>query len=218
MMPEEVRTYVERAVRDALAQRLGSPQNNLVPLNISARHLHIRQDHLEILFGPGTQLTKMRDLLQTGEFAAEQTVTVVGLNRRVFEQVRILGPVRKFTQVELSFTDGRYLGITLPPRISGDIAGTHPIVLVGPKGALHLPEGLIRAMRHIHCSEDDAVQLGVRNGQMVSVRTTGPMSVTLHQVLIRVGKTARREMHIDTDEANASGLGAGAVGEILVNG
>jgi propanediol utilization protein len=103
----------------------------------------------------------------------------------------------------------------LPARVSGDIAGTHPVVLVGPKGALHLPEGLIRALRHVHCSEDDARQLGLRNGQMVNVRTAGPMAVTLHQVLIRVGANARREMHIDTDEANAAGLGAGAVGEIV---
>lgn len=217
MTSQELRTYVERAVRDALESRMAGSSRNLVPVNISARHCHIRQDHLEILFGPGTQLTKMKDLLQPGEFAANETVTIVGLNRRVFEQVRILGPVRKITQVELSYTDGRYLGMTLPPRISGDIAGTHPVVIVGPKGALHLPEGVIRALRHIHCGEEDAQQLSLQNGQMVSVRTSGPMAVTFNQVLLRVGKNARREMHIDTDEANAAGLGAGAVGEILTD-
>ncbi len=215
MRPEELRPYVERAVREAIERQLSSPSHNKVPLNISARHLHIRQDHLEMLFGAGTQLTKLRDLLQPGEFAANETVTVVGHNRRVFEQVRILGPVRKATQVELSYTDGRYLGMDLPARVSGDIAGTHPVVLVGPKGSLYLPEGVIRALRHIHCSEEDALRLGLRNGQMVNVRTTGPMAVTLHQVLLRVGKNARREMHIDTDEANAAGLGAGATGEIV---
>jgi len=215
MTQEQVRTYVEQAVRDALRQRLGASSRNLVPMNISARHLHIAEEHLAILFGPGAQLTRLRDLLQPGEFAANETVTVVGANRRVFEQVRILGPVRKATQVEMSYTDGRYLGIDLPARVSGNIAGTHPVVLVGPKGALHLPEGLIRALRHIHCSEDDAAQLGLRNGDMVSVRTSGPMAVTFNEVLMRVGKNARREMHIDTDEANAAGLGAGAVGEIL---
>jgi propanediol utilization protein len=215
MTQDEVRRYVEQAVRDALGQRLGPSSGNLVPLNISARHLHISQEHLDILFGPGAQITKLRDLLQPGEFAANETVSVVGANRRVFEQVRILGPVRKATQVELSYTDGRYLGINLPARVSGDIAGTHPVVLVGPRGALHLPQGLIRALRHIHIGEDDAAQLGLRNGQMVSVRTTGPLAITLHEVLIRMGKNARREMHIDTDEANAAGLGAGAVGEIL---
>lgn len=215
MTQDEVRDYVEQAVREAIGQRLGATSGNLVPLNISARHLHITQDHLDVLFGPGTQLTRLRDLLQPGEFAANETVSVVGVNRRVFEQVRILGPVRKATQVELSYTDGRYLGINLPARVSGDIAGTHPVVLVGPKGALHLPQGLIRALRHIHMGDEDAARLGLRNGQMVSVRTTGPLAITLHEVLIRVGKNARREMHIDTDEANAAGLGGGAVGEIL---
>jgi len=215
MTQDEVRRYVEQAVRDALGQRLGSTSGNLVPLNISARHLHISQEHLDMLFEPGAQLTKLRDLLQPGEFAANETVSVVGANRRIFEQVRILGPVRKATQVELSYTDGRYLGINLPARVSGDIAGTHPVVLVGPGGALHLPQGLIRALRHIHIGEDDAGRLGLRNRQMVSVRTTGPLAITLHEVLIRMGKNARREMHIDTDEANAAGLGAGAIGEIL---
>lgn len=217
MTSNETRAYVEQIVREALRQGGGRSGERSVPVNISARHLHIRQDHLEILFGPGTQLTKLKDLLQPGEFAANETVSVVGLNRRVFEQVRILGPVRKATQVELSFTDGRYLGMNLPPRISGDIGGTHPVVLVGPKGALHLPEGVIRALRHIHIGEGDAARLGLRNGQMVHVRTAGPMAVTFDQVLLRVGKNALREMHIDTDEANAAGLGMGAVGEIVMH-
>jgi putative phosphotransacetylase len=214
MTDQELRAYVERAVRDALEGRGDQPSGRSVPVNISARHCHIRQDHLEILFGPGAQLTKLKDLLQTGEFAANETVTVVGQNRRVFEQVRILGPVRKITQIELSYTDGRYLGMNLPARNSGDIAGSHPTVIIGPKGALHLPEGVIRALRHVHIGEDDAASLGLKNGQMVSVRTGGPMSVTLNEVLVRVGKNAKREMHIDTDEANAAGLGSGAVGEI----
>ena len=111
--------------------------------------------------GPVRSSRKLKDLLQTGEFAANETVTVVGQNRRVFEQVRILGPVRKITQVELSYTDGRYLGMNLPARNSGDIAGTHPIVIIGPKGALHLPEGCIRALRHVHIGEDDASRLSV---------------------------------------------------------
>lgn len=214
MKHEELRAYVERAVRDALEGRGSAQDGRFVPVNISARHLHIRQDHLEILFGPGAQLTKLKDLLQPGEFAANETVTVVGKNRRVFEQVRILGPVRKITQVELSYTDGRYLGMDLPARNSGDIAGTHPLVLVGPKGALHLPEGGIRALRHMHISEEDAAALGLRSGMMIRVRTDGPMSVTFNEVLVRAGKNLKREMHIDTDEANAAGLGMGAVGII----
>jgi putative phosphotransacetylase len=215
MTPQELRAYIEQAVRDALAGRGVPATGRSVPVNISARHCHIRQDHLEILFGPGAQLTKLKDLMQTGEFAANETVSIVGANRRVFEQVRILGPVRKLTQVELSFTDSRFLGMNLPARNSGDIAGTHPVVIVGPKGVLQLPEGAIRALRHVHIGEDDAASLGLKNGQMVSVKTRGPMSVTFNEVLLRVGKNAKREMHIDTDEANAAGLGGSTVGEIL---
>lgn len=215
MTSQDLRATVEQIVREAIRESGRLTGGRTVPINISARHLHIRQDHLEQLFGPGTQLTKLKDLLQPGEFAANETVSVVGPNRRVFEQVRILGPVRKATQVELSFTDGRYLGMNLPPRISGDIGGTHPIVLVGPRGSVYLPEGVIRALRHIHIGEDDAARLGLRNGQMVSVQTVGPMALTFDKVLLRAGKNALREMHIDTDEANAAGLGMGAVGEIV---
>jgi propanediol utilization protein len=133
----------------------------------------------------------------------------------VFEQVRILGPVRKITQVELSFTDGRYLGMDLPPRISGDIAGTLPGVLIGTHGSIRIEEGIIRALRHMHIGEDDAERLSLRNGTMVSVRADGPMGLTFDHVLVRVGKNARREMHIDTDEGNAAGLISGLTGTIL---
>lgn len=216
-MAGDLRSLVEQMVREAVERRNGGAgTDRSVPMNISARHMHIRQDHLETLFGPGAVLTKLRDLMQPGEFAANETVAVVGPNRRVFEQVRILGPVRKVTQVELSFTDGRYLGMDLPGRISGDIAGTHPVLLVGPKGVVQLSEGVIRALRHMHIGEEDAARIGLRNGQTVSVRTHGPMGVTFDRVLIRAGSAALREMHIDTDEANAAGLGSGAVGEIIL--
>lgn len=216
MIEGDVRSVVERMVREAVEKQLKGNDIRAVPINISARHMHVRQDHLETLFGPGATLTKLRDLMQPGEFAANETVAVVGRNLRVFEQVRILGPVRKVTQVELSYTDGRYLGMDLPARISGDIAGTHPVILIGPKGVVQLHEGVIRALRHIHIGEDDAARIGLRNGQIVGVRTVGPLGVTFDRVLIRAGKSALREMHIDTDEANAAGLGAGAAGEILL--
>jgi putative phosphotransacetylase len=201
------RTDIERIVRGTVER--------LVPINVSARHLHITQEHLEILFGAGSQLTTMKDLMQPGEFAASEVVSVVGPNRRVFDQVRILGPVRKATQVELSFNDGRYLGLTLPARVSGDIRGTLPIVLVGPKGVLQLMEGTIRALRHIHIGQGEAALLGVQNGQLVSVKSDGPMGVTFNNVLLRLGERAKLEMHIDTDEANAAGLGARGLGMIL---
>lgn len=206
-MPTEVTArHIERLVRDVVRR--------LVPVNVSARHLHITQEHLEVLYGPGAQLTKLRDLRQPGEFAAEQTVTVVGPNRRVFETVRILGPTRSRTQVELSYNDGRYIGLELPARLSGNIAGTAPIVLMGPAGVLHLPEGVIRALRHVHMGTAEAAGLGLKAGDRVRVHTVGPMAVTFANVIVRTGDRLLMEMHIDTDEANAAGLGPHSFGYI----
>lgn len=206
-MTGDLRQSVEQAVRHVV--------DRLVPINVSARHMHVRQDHLEILFGPGAQLTKLRDLYQPGEFASNETVSVVGPNRRVFDRVRILGPVRSITQVELSYNDGRYIGLELPARISGDIEGTAPIVLIGPRGTLQLPQGVIRALRHVHMSPADGARLGLANGQGVDIKTVGPMGVTFHNVKVRMGDTLRLEMHIDTDEANAAGLGTHTLGLLV---
>ncbi|MGB2958190.1 MAG: phosphate propanoyltransferase [Bacteroidota bacterium] len=206
-MTRDLRQQVEQAVR-AVADRL-------IPINVSARHLHINQEHLEILFGPGSRLTKLRDLVQPGEFASNEIVAVVGPNRRVFEKVRILGPTRSTTQVELSYNDGRYIGLELPARVSGDVKGTAPITLVGPHGALHLEEGAIRALRHIHMSPEDAARLGVQKGQKVTVKTVGPMSVSLNNTVIRTGENLKVEMHIDTDEANAAGLESRTLGLLI---
>lgn len=202
----ELAAQVETIVREVINSLLPDHDQRLVPISISARHLHIKQEHLELLFGPGYQLTKLRDLLQPGEFAANETVTVVGQNRRIFEKVRILGPTRHFTQVELPFTDGRYLGIDLPARHSGDLKNSAPIVLIGPAGVLRLEEGAIRALRHIHINQETADRWGLKNKQMVSIQTRGPTAVAFKNVLIRIGKNANLEMHIDTDEANAAGL------------
>ena len=208
MKQSDLRHEVERVVREVLESRLSEETSapGVVPLNISARHMHIRQEDLETLFGSGAQLTKLRDLRQPGEFASEQTVAVVGPNRRMFERVRILGPTRSHTQVELSYTDGIYLDMDLPHRLSGDIAGSAPLVLVGPEGVLRLSEGAIRAMRHIHINTKTAADWGLQDGDRVDVRTGGPMSVTFNDVLIRASDQAKLEMHIDTDEGNAAGL------------
>jgi propanediol utilization protein len=179
--------------------------------------MHITQKDLETLFGPGYKLTKLRDLNQPGEFAANETVTVVGPKRRLFEKVRILGPVRKITQVELSYTDGIYLGMDLPYRISGDIEGSAPLMLIGPEGVLSLPQGGIRAARHIHADPADLARLGLVNGQKISVRTVGPMSITFNNVVVREGKDLNLEMHIDTDEANAAGIRCGERVELVKN-
>jgi len=206
-MTADLRQQVEVAVRAVV--------DRLIPINVSARHMHITQEHLELLFGPGSRLTKLRDLLQPGEFASNETVTVVGPNRRVFERVRILGPTRSMTQVELSYNDGRYIGLELPARISGDIKETAPITMVGPHGALHLKEGAIRALRHIHMSPEDATRLGVEKGQKVTVKTIGPMSVSFNNTVIRTGAGLKVEMHIDTDEANAAGLASQTLGLLI---
>ena len=206
----DLNAIVESIVRRVVGEVLpGTADDFSIPVGVSARHLHIRQDHLEILFGPGHQLNRLRELNQPGEFAAQETVTVVGPKRRLFAEVRILGPVRSITQVELSYTDGVYLGMELPYRLSGNIEGSAPLVLIGPKGVLHLSEGAIRAARHIHMSPQDAQRLGVENGRKVSVRSAGPMSVTFNEVIVRVGDGLNLQMHIDTDEANAAGLRCG---------
>jgi propanediol utilization protein len=206
---------VESVVKDVLTSMVPTEVGRTVPVGVSARHLHITQENLEFLFGAGSRLTKLRDLNQPGEFAANETVTVVGPNRRTFERVRILGPVRSITQVELSYTDGVYLGLDLPHRLSGNIEGSAPLILIGPKGVLHLTHGGIRAARHIHINPEDALRLGLENGQKVSVKTIGPMSVTFNNVIVRRGENLNLEMHIDTDEANAAGLRSGDRVELL---
>ena len=215
MTKEELTAQVESIVRQVVDSVLESGNGHSethkrgeVPVQVSARHLHITQEHLEILFGKGHTLTKMRDLVQPGEFAAKETVGVVGPRRRVIEKVRILGPTRPRTQVELSFTDGIQLGIDLPHRISGDIDNSAPIDLIGPEGMLHLDEGAIRAMRHMHIPPELAKEWGIENGQTVDVRTEGDAAVTFHGVLARYLENGYLRMHIDTDEANAAGLSA----------
>jgi putative phosphotransacetylase len=196
-------------VRQVIDSMLGPSDEKLIPIGVSARHLHISQEHLEMLFGPGYQLTKLKDLNQPGEFAAKETVSLMGPKRQVFEKVRILGPTRPFTQVELSFTDGIYLGIDLPPRLSGNIKDSAPIIIIGPKGVLNLKEGAIRALRHIHINPEDAEKWGLKNGQKVSVTTRGPMSLSFNEVIVRIKEGLNLEMHLDTDEANAAGLHCG---------
>jgi len=203
---EELTGYIESVVCDVVEKMIPDSTERMVPIGISARHIHITQENLEKLFGTGYQLTKYRDLNQPGEFAANETLTVVGPNRRIFEQVRILGPLRNITQVELSYSDGIYLGINLPHRLSGDIKGSAPIVLIGPKGVLQLEEGAIRAMRHLHINPKDAKRLGLQNGQKVAVKTMGKMSVILNNVVVRIKEGLKLEMHVDTDEANAAGV------------
>ena len=174
----------------------------LVPVGVSNRHIHLSQEHVEALFGPGYQLTKKKELMG-GQFASNECCTIVGLKLRAIENVRVLGPARKSTQVEISSTDARKLGINVPVRESGDIAGSAPIAIVGPK------EGCIVAARHIHMSPADAAACGVNDGDYVSVKVENERGTTFNNVKIRVDESFTLEMHIDTDEANASEIKQG---------
>ena len=194
--------FITRAVIAALEKEQSNSKGYLVPVGVSARHVHLTQEHVEVLFGEGYHLTKKKELMG-GQFASNELVTLVGLKLRAIENVRVLGPVRKASQVEISATDAIKLGIKAPVRESGNIAGSAPIALVGPKGALYLKEGCIVAMRHIHMSPEDARQAGVHDGDIVSVKADNERGTVFNQVKIRVSDTFTLEMHIDTDEANA---------------
>ena len=173
-----------------------------VPVGISARHIHLTQEHVEQLFGKGYQLTKKKELMG-GQFASNEQCTIVGLKLRAIENVRILGPVRSKSQVEISATDARTLGIKAPTRQSGDTKGSAPIALVGPKGAIYLEEGCIVAARHIHLCPEDAAAAGLKDNDFVTVRMGNERGALLDNVKIRVHESFTTEMHIDTDEANA---------------
>lgn len=210
-MPGKVdRTLVERIVREVVTQRFGPALRQAagrLVVNVSARHMHISQTDLEALFGRGAELTPMRPLYQTGQFASEQTVTLAGPRQRLISNLRILGPVRRATQVELAFTDTITLGLeNVPVRISGDIAGTPGAYLMGPAGMLELKEGVIRAAMHVHMSPADAEHHGVRHKDVMKLRVGGPAAVTFDRVHVRVDPSFRLEVHMDTDEANSCGL------------
>ncbi|MDU2066595.1 MAG: phosphate propanoyltransferase [Sporomusaceae bacterium] len=192
-----------QAIVQQVLCRLKEPEG--IPVGVSNRHIHLSAEHMEVLFGCGKSLTKKKDLSQVGEFAAEETVTLVG-PKGAMTGVRVLGPLRKTTQVELSLTDSFSLGVKVPFRNSGDIKGSAGIVVVGPCGAITLQEGVICATRHIHMSGDDARRFGVQDGELKTIAFDGVRGGTMTHVLIRVQNHFRLELHIDTDEANAFGL------------
>ncbi len=189
--------------------------SNQVLVETSARHLHLSQKDLEILFGEGYQLTSKKALSQPGQFACVERVDVVG-SKKTLSGVTILGPVRKATQVELSLTDARSIGVDAPIRESGDIAGSGACKLVGPKGEIELKEGVIAAKRHIHMTPADAEAFGVKDGQTVSVRIDSDgRALTFGDVVIRVRDDFALAMHIDTDESNAACAAPGTMGEVI---
>jgi putative phosphotransacetylase len=205
------RATIEQIVRQTVYDRFAAPKPNGVAapkllVNISARHIHVTQADLEILYGPGAQLTPFKTLYQDGEFAANQTLTLIGPRQRIINDVRILGPCRSYSQVELSFTDGVSLGIDLPVRKSGDHRDTPGIYLQGPKGVLELKSGVIRAERHVHMGDADCNYYGVKDGDRMNLRIQSNCSTVLEQLLVRHGPKIKLEVHLDTDEGNASNL------------
>jgi putative phosphotransacetylase len=210
MDPKNVqRSDVERLVRDALSKALpkgrtaASPPNEL-KVNISARHMHISQANLEVLFGPGHRLEVLRPLFQEGQFAAKETVTLIGPRNRIIPNLRILGPCRSLTQVELAFTDGIQLGFDLPVRQSGDIENTPGGYIMGPKGMVEIPCGIIRAARHVHMSPVDAKYYRVRHQDTIRLRVKTTRCTTVFEdLLVRVDPSFKLEAHLDTDEGNA---------------
>lgn len=209
-MDEKKIELITRLVMEVLGDDVSAAKKDgfMVPIGVSARHVHLTQEHVEVLFGKGYQLTKKKELMG-GQFASNEQVTIVGTKLRAIENVRILGPVRKESQVEISMTDARTLGVAPVVRNSGDIAGSAPIALVGPRGALYLKEGCIVAKRHIHMSPKDAAAAGVADKDVVSVVSLGGRGTTFDEVLVRVDESFTLEMHIDTDEANAAQLKTG---------
>lgn len=206
---------ITRMVLEAVEkQKSESDTGFMVPVGVSARHIHLTQEHVEALFGPGYQLTQKKELMG-GQFASNELVTIVGLKLRAIENVRILGPVRSRSQVEISATDAVRLGVKAPIRESGNVAGSAPIAVVGPKGAVYLKEGCIVAKRHIHMAPKDACQAGVHDGDTVSVRVDNERGTVFNHVQIRVDQSFTLEMHIDTDEANAAKITCGDTVRII---
>ncbi len=214
------RSAVEALVRSAISRQIGREiQGGSAPelrVNSSARHMHISPENLEVLFGKGAKLTVHKMLYQEGQFASEQTVTLIGPRRRVIPNLRILGPCRNLTQIELSITDAIQLGMDIPVRMSGDIKGTPGGYVMGPKGMLEMKDGIIRAARHVHMSPSDAKFYGVKHLDKITLKVTSPGCTTrLDELIVRVDPSFKLEVHIDTDEANACDLERATKVELL---
>src|SRR5690349_13293827 len=203
------RSQVERLVRQALSSRFGGNGRPAAPklvVNISARHCHVTQEDLERLFGKGHKLTPHKALYQDGFFAAQEAVTIIGRRHRMIPNLRILGPCRDHSQVELAFTDAISMGLDIPVRKSGDHRDSPGCYLLGPAGMVELKRGVIRHERHVHMGPSDAAYYGVKDGERLNLRVNSTCSMVLEDLLVRIAKDAKLEVHIDTDEGNACDL------------
>src|SRR5262245_28909976 len=207
------RSSIERLVRSALERHStaegtvnGRPAKPRLVVNVSARHCHVTQQDLERLFGEGHQLTPYKWLYQDGFFAAEETVTLIGPRHRLIQNLRILGPCRDHSQVELAFTDAIAVGLDVPVRKSGDHRDSPGCYLMGPKGMIELARGVIRHERHVHIGPADAAHYGVKDGDRMNLRIKSTCSAVLEDVLVRLAPSSKLEVHLDTDEGNAVDL------------
>jgi putative phosphotransacetylase len=204
------RSIVERIVRQVAVEYLGRDKGIAAPVltvQTSSRHMHVCREDMDVLFGPGSELTFDRPLFQEGNFAAKETVTIVGPRSRLISNLRILGPMRTQSQVELAFTDAIMLGFNdIPVRLSGDIEGTPGAIIIGPKGVVELKQGVIRAAIHVHMNPSEAAYFGVAKGDLMKLRIGGQAGVTFNNVHVRIDPASRLNIHMDTDEANACGL------------
>ena len=205
---------VKRAVTLAVCRYAAAQGEFYVPAAASARHVHLSQADVAALFGEGYQLKPFKPLTQPGQFASEEKVDIVG-SRGTISGVRVLGPARKETQIEISITDSVKLGIKPVVRMSGDVAFSPGAKLVGPKGSIDLPQGVIVSARHLHMSPEEAAAYGLKDGDVVSLRKPGPREVIFGNVVVRSGKGHSLEVHLDTDEANAAMLSNGDLLEII---
>lgn len=205
----DIESIVKKIVLEMADDAQGT--SNEIPVGISNRHIHLTKEHLETLFGAGYELTHLKDLSQPGQYACKETLTLVGPSMKAIEGVRVLGPLRRASQVEISVTDSYTLKVKPPVRESGKIEGSSPITIIGPKGIVTLNEGCIIANRHIHMSPDDAQRFGVKDGDYIDVDVkSGTKKTRWFDVQIRVHKDFRLEMHVDTDDANAVGIKNGS--------
>lgn len=215
------RAVIEHLVRQSVYAKLGKPlprsagAPNPLVVNVSARHCHLTQEAVDALFGKGHQLQVHKWLYQEGQFAAKETVTLIGPRSRVISNLRILGPCRNLNQVELAYTDGIALGFDLPLRPSGNIKGTPGGMLMGPEGFFEMPDGIIRALRHVHMHPTDTDYYGVKAGDWMKLKIGGECGIVLDRMLVRVDPAFKLEVHIDTDEGNACNLQPNTACELI---
>jgi putative phosphotransacetylase len=206
---------IDRIIQEVV-RKVRQQENGEIPISVgvSARHAHVSPETLQILFGPGHELSSYRELYQPGAFAAEQVISVVGPRLRAIERVRILGPCRDYDQVELARTDAIYIGVEPPVRDSGDLRGAQAVTFIGPKGSVTV-NAAIRAARHVHLRPSDVAQMGLEGRESIRVRVGGEKGVVYDNVRLKIDPSYLPEIHLDTDDANAADLTCGDTAYIL---